>query len=120
MKKLKYHFECDKCDIGFDIGGGKIFAPDDGDRCDPFTLLTTLCNRCYDDTKLNIMERLLKLQYKGWWIQVSPLASRGMWLCAIYKEVKGYWVTEKTKSDFETPKGAYAWAFDNIHKNIEA
>jgi len=119
MKKLKYHFECDKCKSGFDIGEGKIFSPDASDRCDPFTLITTLCNRCYDDTKLNIMERLLKLQYKGWWIQVSPLASPGSWVCAIYKEVRGYWVTEETKSNFDTPKEAYEWAFDNIHKHID-
>ena len=62
-------------------------------------------------SKLNIMERLLKLQYKGWWIQVSPLASPGSWVCAIYKE--------ETKSDFDTPREAYEWAFYNIHKHID-
>ena len=70
-------------------------------------------------SKLNIMERLLKLQYKGWWIQVSPLASKGRWVCAIYKEGKNSWVTEETKSNFDTPREAYEWAFDNIHKNID-
>ena len=66
------------------------------------------------------MERLLKLQYKGWWIQVSPLASKGSWVCAIYKEGKNSWVTEETKSGFETPDEAYEWAFSNIHKHTEA
>tara|TARA_R100000808_G_scaffold6064_2_gene18158 strand:+ start:3227 stop:3427 length:201 start_codon:yes stop_codon:yes gene_type:complete len=65
------------------------------------------------------MERLLKLEYKGWWIQVSPLASKRKWVCAIYKEGKTYWVTEETKSSFETPRAAYEWAFDKIHKQID-
>ena len=70
-------------------------------------------------SKLNIMESILKLQHKGWWIQVSPLASKGRWVCAIYKEGKNSWVTEETKSNFDTPREAYEWAFDNIHKNID-
>ena len=70
-------------------------------------------------SKLNIMDKLLKLQYKGWWIQVSPLASKRKWICAIYKEVRNYWVTEETKSDFTTPKEAYEWAFAKIHKDID-
>ena len=65
------------------------------------------------------MERLLKLQYHGWWIQVSPLASKRKWICAIYKEGKTYWVTEETKSSFETPREAYEWAFEKIHKHID-
>ena len=62
------------------------------------------------------MDRLLNLEYRGWWIQVSPLADKGRWVGAVYKEGNASWVTEATRSSFATPKEAYEWAFAEIHK----
>lgn len=59
------------------------------------------------------MKKLLDLQYNGWWVQVSPLAAQGEWICAIYKLGKKFWVTEECRS-FDNPDDAYEWAFSKI------
>jgi hypothetical protein len=63
-----------------------------------------------------MMNSLINLVKKGWWVQVQPLSSKRKWICGIYKEGKNYWVTEKTKSDFVSPVEAYEWAFKEINK----
>jgi hypothetical protein len=60
------------------------------------------------------MDRLFELEKDGWWVQVSPLAEKGKWVCGIYKKGKKYWVTEVCQSEFATAQEAYEWAFSAI------
>ena len=66
----------------------------------------------------SLADELLSLVEKGYWVQVSPLAKTNPseWIVAIYKKGKTSWVTESCKSNFDSPKEAYAYAFAEIEK----
>lgn len=58
---------------------------------------------------------------QGWWIQVSPLATKNSgWVCGIYKQFKksGNWVTEYTKT-FGSPHECYDWASKTIKNHVK-
>ncbi len=72
-------------------------------------------------TQLFIMDEIDKLHVilkKGYWIQVSPMASADPeeWILAIYKKGKKSWVTDICQSGFSNPKKAYDWAFKKIEE----
>ena len=68
-----------------------------------------------------MISRLLSLVEKGYWVQVSPLASieNEEWIVGIYRKGKTAWVTELCKSGFNTPTVAYLWAFEHIENNYQ-